>query len=131
MCQELSFAAWRCSLVICMSLSNTYIINTIYLSKTASISDEYCSSYNIFPSFFHEKWWPSWIFENFRFFLPISLSSSIRSIYRKLHQNRTSSSRVIEENTYRQTDRQTDILYPFIYSRDLSYLKSLCIMICL
>ena len=33
----------------------------------------------------------------------ISLSSSIRAIYRKSHQNRTSSSRVIEEQTYRHT----------------------------
>jgi len=47
--------------------------------------------------------------------LPMSLLSSIRSIYRKLHQHRASSSRVIEE----QTNTQTHILYPFINSRDL------------
>ena len=92
-----------------------YTINTIHISKTSLTSDEYCSSYNSFPSFFHQKWRPSWIFLVFRsYFLPMSLSSSLRSFYRKPHQNRTSSSRVIEEHTDRQTDRQTYFTLLFI-----------------
>ena len=85
-----------------------YTINTIHISKTSSTSDEYCSSYNSFPSFFHQKWRPSWIYWFFRnYFLPMSLSSSLRSFYRKPHQNRTSSSRVIEEHTHKHTYRHT------------------------
>jgi len=108
MCQVQSFAARRCWLMICLSLSNTYAINMIHISKIASKSDEYCSSYIYFPLFHHEKWRPHWIFEIFQFFfLPMSLLSFIGSIYRKLHQNGTSSSRVIEEQPDTQTHRHT------------------------
>jgi len=102
--QVRSFAARRCWLVIGLSLPNTYTTDTIHISKTASTSDKYYSSYDYFPLFFHEKWRPSLIVGYFlNYFLPMSLSSSIRSIYRKPHQNRTSSSRVIEEQTHRHT----------------------------
>ena len=76
------------------------------------------------------KWRPSWIFEFFRnFFLPMSLSSSIRSIYRKPHQNRISSSRVKEGQTNIQTNKHTYILYPFINSRDIY--MCVCVSVCL
>ena len=74
-----------------------YTINTIHISKTSSTSDEYCSSNNSFPSFFHQKWRPSWILDEIWFFyLPMSLLWSIQYLYRKPHQNRPSTSRVIE-----------------------------------
>ena len=38
MCEDRSFAARRCWLVICLSLPNTFTINAIHISKTASKS---------------------------------------------------------------------------------------------